>query len=35
MTHAQQVESNQLKEHAKENKKARTGDYDTGGRNLS
>ena len=35
MTHAQQVEGNKLKEHAKENKKARTGNYDLGGRNLS
>ncbi|XP_027768534.1 uncharacterized protein LOC114074751 [Solanum pennellii] len=35
MTHAQQVEGNKFKEHAKENKKARTGNYDWGGRNLS
>ncbi|XP_049369394.1 uncharacterized protein LOC125834274 [Solanum verrucosum] len=38
MTHAQQVEDDKLKEHAKENKKARTGNYDysqqkTGGGN--
>ena len=35
ITHAQQVEGNKLKEHAKENKNARTGNYDSGGRNLS
>ena len=34
MTHAQQFEGNKLKEHAKENKKARTWNYDSGGRNL-
>ena len=35
MTHAQQVEGSKLKEHAKENKKARTGKYYSGGRKLS
>ena len=40
MTHAQQVEDDNLKEQAKENKKARTGNYDysqqkSGGRNRS
>ena len=39
MTHAQQVEGDKLREQAKENKKARTGNYDyyqqkLGGRNL-
>ena len=34
MTHAQQVEGNKIKEHAKENKKARTRNYDSGGRNV-
>ena len=28
MTHAQQVDGDKLKEHDKENKKARTGNYD-------
>ena len=28
MTHAQQVEGDKLREHVKENKKARTGNYD-------
>ena len=35
MTQAQQVEGNNLKKHAKENKKARTGNYDSVGRNVS
>ena len=35
MTHAQQGQGNKLKEHANENKKARTGNYDSGGGNLS
>ena len=28
MTHTQQVEGDKLRKHAKENKKARTGNYD-------
>ena len=35
MNHAQQVEGKNLKEHANECKKARIGNYDSGGRNLS
>ena len=32
MTHAQRGQGNKLKEHAKENKKAKTGNYDSGGK---
>ena len=35
MTHAQQVECTKLKEYAKEIKKSRTWNYDSGGRNAS